>query len=125
MRSLTPSFCYRFYGDHALGGERRTVAAMRVWWERVFGLLPGVRFKPREVMLAGWPWATPPDGTAYDFNQFVETRWGRITEVRTLEDTQKPDRALRRKAAAGIREAEADPIADGRAAGETYPGGSS
>ncbi len=125
VRSLAPGFTYRFYGDHALGGERRTLAAMQAWWRRVFRLLPGARFEPREVLVAGWPWstrvatdvivrATLPDGTPYEnaFNQFVRLRWGRVTEVRTLEDTQKLERALRDLAAKGIREAEAPPILD-------------
>ena len=126
VRSLAPTFTYRFYGDHALGGERSTLAGMQAWWRRVFRLLPGARFEPREVLVAEWPWstrvatdvivrATLPDGTPYEnvFNQFVRLRWGRVTEVRTLEDTQKLARALRDLAAMGIREAEAPPILDG------------
>lgn len=58
LRSLAPAFVYRFYGDHALGGEWRTLAAVRAWWGRLFRLLPGARFEPRYVLVAGWPWST-------------------------------------------------------------------
>lgn len=125
IRALAPRFTYRFYGDHALGGERTTVAAMRAWWGRVFRLLPGASFEPRDVLVAGWPWstrvatdvivrATLADGTHYEnvINQFVRLRWGRVTEVRTLEDTQKLAQALQGLAAAGIEEASADQISD-------------
>lgn len=134
VRSLAPRFTYRFYGDHALGGERTTHAAMRAWWGRVFRLMPGLRFEPRDVLVAGWPWSTRvatdvtvcvtlPDGTRYEnvVNQFVHLRWGRVTEVRTLEDTQKLARALRVLAASGIEEAVAAPITDGSVAEDVRP----
>jgi ketosteroid isomerase-like protein len=127
--SLAPRFTYRFYGDHALGGERTTRAAMRAWWGRVFRLLPGLRFEPRDVLVAGWPWSTRvaadvvvhvtlPDGTGYEnvVNQFVKLSWGRVIEVRTLEDTQKLARALGGLAADGVEEAAAEPITDESAA---------
>lgn len=125
VRSLASRFTYTFYGDHALGGERTTLAAMRAWWGRVFRLLPGLRFETRDVLVAGWPWATRvatdvvvhvtlPDGTRYEnvVNQFVKLRWGRVTEVRTLEDTQRLARALEGLAASGYSEAVAAPITD-------------
>lgn len=139
LHSLAPSFTYRFYGDHALGGERHTKEAMRVWWRRVFRLLPDARFETREVLVAGWPWdtrvatdmvirATLPDGTRYEnvFAQFVRLRWGRITEVRTLEDTQKLERMLLGLAASGVEEATDVPVVDNEPAASrigTYHGG--
>lgn len=123
--SLAPRFTYRFYGDHALGGERHTREAMQDWWQRVFRLLPGARFEARDILVAGWPWATRvatdvvvratlPDGTPYEnvLNQFLRLRWGRIIEVRTLEDTQKLERMLREQAASGVEEAMSVPITD-------------
>ncbi|GIE34573.1 hypothetical protein Ait01nite_076180 [Actinoplanes italicus] len=129
LASLAPEFRYRFYGSHALSGERRTVAAMRLWWERVFRLLPEARFRVEEVIVAGGPWFTRiatvahvsgplPDGTRYDntVHQILHMRWGRITEVRTLEDTVTLQRALDVVAAAGNVEAHAAPITDEAAA---------
>jgi hypothetical protein len=39
-------------------------------------------------------------------------KWGRVTEIRTLEDTEVLQRALDRLAAAGYEEARAAPITD-------------
>ena len=124
--SLAPHFTYLFYGDHALGGKRTTHAAMRAWWGRLFRLMPDIRFEPLDVLVVGWPWSTRvatevkarvtlPDGTRYEniVHQFVRLRWGRVTEIRTLEDTQKLAHALRALAARGVEEAMAAPITDG------------
>ncbi|MER7251507.1 nuclear transport factor 2 family protein [Kribbella sp. NPDC000426] len=123
VAGMAPSFTYRFYGDHALGGERRTHDALRSWWERCFRLLPDTRFEVRDVLVNGWPWNTRVatavtvhvgvvDGSAYEnvVHQFLRIRWGKITEVRTLEDTAVLERTLDRLAAAGYAEAHAAQI---------------
>ncbi len=46
LQTLGPTFSYRFYGDHALAGERHTVEAIRLWWQRVLRLLPGAESSP-------------------------------------------------------------------------------
>ena len=120
---MAPTFTYRFYGDHALGGERRTVDALRRWWERTDRLIPGARFHVEDVVVAGPPWATTistrvsirghlANGEPYQnvFMQMMRMRWARITEVHTLEDTAVLADALDRLAADGIEEAGADPI---------------
>jgi ketosteroid isomerase-like protein len=125
VRGMAPEFTYRFYGDHALSGERHTREALRRWWERIFRLLPHPTFDVRDVVVAGWPWATTvatavivsadlPDGSRYEnvVHQFVRMRWGKVTEVRTLEDTVVLQRALDVVAAAGNAEAHAAPITD-------------
>jgi ketosteroid isomerase-like protein len=125
VASMAPDFTYRFYGEHALSGERHTHAALRAWWQRVFRILPNPTFTVDEVIVAGWPWSTRlatavrvsyslPDGSPCQnvFHQFLRMRWGRITEVRTLEDTVVLQRALDACAAAGIGEAHAEPITD-------------
>ena len=128
LASLAPTFRYRFYGDHALGGERHTVEAVRLWWERIFRMLPAPTFEVREVLVTGWPWDTRvatsvrvsaplPGGAQYDnvVNQFIRMRWGRVTSVETLEDTQNLVRTLDHMAAHGHPEAHAAPITDGDA----------
>jgi ketosteroid isomerase-like protein len=125
IAGMAPTFTYRFYGDHALSGERHTTDALRRWWQRAERLLPGTKFRVEDVLVAGWPWATRiatrvhvvaglPDGSRYDnvVMQFMEMRWGKITHVRTLEDTAVLERALDRLAAAGVEEAHAPPITD-------------
>jgi ketosteroid isomerase-like protein len=125
ISGMAPTFSYRFYGDHALGGERHTATALRLWWQRIYGLMPGLVFHVDDVLVAGWPWATRiavrisvevglPDGSRYQnvVMQFVGMRWGKITEIRTLEDTLRLSQALDRLATAGIAEAHARPITD-------------
>jgi len=123
VAGMAPSFTYRFYGDHALSGERRTHEALRRWWERCFRLLPDTGFDVQDVLVSGWPWNTRVgtavtvhvgvvDGTRYAniVHQFLRIRWGKITEVRTLEDTAVLEKTLDRLAAAGYAEAHAEPI---------------
>jgi ketosteroid isomerase-like protein len=125
VAGMAPSFSYRFYGEHALGGERHTAEAMRLWWQRIFRLMPGIGFQVDDVLVAGWPWATRiatrlsidvglADGSRYQnvVMQFIAMRWGKITEIRTLEDTALLGAALHRLADQGVTEAVARPITD-------------
>ena len=125
VAGMAPAFTYRFYGDHALSGERHTHDALRRWWERCFRLLPNTRFEVQDIVVAGWPWNTRVatavtvhvgvvDGSRYEnvVHQFLRLRWGKITEVRTLEDTAVLEKTLDRLAAAGYAEAHASPITD-------------
>jgi ketosteroid isomerase-like protein len=125
VAGMAPAFTYRFYGDHALSGERHTHDALRLWWERCFRLLPDTRFDVDDILVAGWPWNTRVatavtvnvgvvDGSRYQnvVHQFLRIRWGKITEVRTLEDTAVLEKTLDRLAAAGYTEAHAAPITD-------------
>ncbi|MFV0375250.1 nuclear transport factor 2 family protein [Microbacterium sp.] len=123
--ALAPAFEYRFHGEHALGGRRTTVAAMNRWWQRIFRLLPGVRFDIREVLVDGSPWRTRvavraevagelPGGALYRNTvfQFLTLAWGRVTSVETLEDLQVLEAALHAVGDAGNAEALADPETD-------------
>lgn len=124
LDQFAATFAYRFVGDHALGGTRRTRAAMQEWFARLFRLFPEARFTVEDVLVRGWPWATRAvvlvaldakmGGMAYrnEVVQTVDLRWGRIVSVRTLEDTQKLARALETLSARGVAEAAAAPIID-------------
>lgn len=121
---FAPSFTHSFAGDHALGGERSSRAAQRAWFERLFRLLPGVELRVEDVLVGGWPWRTravalirvraTPGGHPYENEvaQTIDLRWGRITRIHNLEDTQKLAAALERLGAAGVDEARAAPITD-------------
>ncbi|GAA2301153.1 hypothetical protein GCM10010234_50040 [Streptomyces hawaiiensis] len=126
--TLAPEFTYVFHGEHALSGERHTVESMSLWWQRVFRLIPDAEFEPQEIIVSGGPWLTKvatrvriggplPDGSRYDnvMTQFMYLKWGRITEIHTLEDTVVLQRALDRIAASGNAEAHAQPITDATA----------
>jgi ketosteroid isomerase-like protein len=125
IAGMAPEFSYRFYGEHALSGERHTIEALRHWWQRSQRLLLNATFDVEEVIVAGGPWATRiatrvrvqaplPDGSTYDnvFMQNMHMRWVRITEIHTLEDNVALQRALDRIAASGIPEAHDEPITD-------------
>jgi len=125
LKAMAPRFSYRFYGDSALSGERHTIEAVRLWWQRTSRLMPGVAFDVLDIVVSGSPWNTSiataiavharlADGSPYEnvFNQFMHMRWGRVTEIRTLENTEVLQRAMDRLAAAGYAEARAAPITD-------------
>ncbi|RLU84918.1 polyketide cyclase [Streptomyces griseocarneus] len=122
---MAPEFTYVFYGDHALAGTRNSHETLRLWWQRIFRIMPDPEFRVRDVVVAGWPWnttvatsvevrATLPDGSRYEnvMHQFLRMRWARIHEIRTLEETGALLRALDACAAAGIAEAHAAPLTD-------------
>jgi hypothetical protein len=77
----------------------------------------------RDVLVAGWPWRTRvvvvvvvslPSEPAYRnlVIQRLVLRWGRITRVANLEDTQRLANLLTRRAAEGNVEATSTPITD-------------
>mgnify|MGYP003596327543 CR=1 FL=1 len=125
LESLAPGFRYRFEGDSPIGGERTQAASMRQWWARMYRLFPGFSFAVRDVVVSGPPWRMRiytqldfrkplPDGTPYTnvVLQRMEMRWGRVTDILTLEDTQRCARFLDWQAARGVEEARAAPITD-------------
>jgi ketosteroid isomerase-like protein len=122
--SLGPTFTYRFVGDSALSGERSTVDAMRLWWDRVFLLCPGAQFTVHDVVVNGPPWHTTVmvhasiaadlrTGERYtnELMQLMRLRLGKISEITTIEDTQHLSLTLARLADIEATAA-ADPILD-------------
>jgi ketosteroid isomerase-like protein len=58
LQAFAPRFEHSFLGDHALGGSRQTLAATRRWYERLYRLLPDIRFELRSIAVSGGPWNT-------------------------------------------------------------------
>jgi ketosteroid isomerase-like protein len=122
LEQFAPAFTHDFVGEHALGGERSSREAQGAWFERLFRLLPGVEFTVEDVLVRGWPWRTRAvalirvratvAGRRYENEvaQTIDLRWGRITRIHNLEDTQKLAAALERLAESGLDEALAPPI---------------
>ncbi len=127
--NLAPTFRYRFVGDTPLGGTRTTHVAMRRWFERLYRLFPDSKFAVQDIVVEGPPWATTimtyvkiagtvPGAAAQpapyenEFMQHMKLRWGRITSVLTLEDTQRFSNILSALASSGISDATAPPISD-------------
>jgi ketosteroid isomerase-like protein len=58
LRAFAGQFEHSLLGDHALGGSRRTLAATRRWYERLYRLLPDIHFDLRRIWVSGAPWKT-------------------------------------------------------------------
>ncbi len=125
LAGLAPQFSYRFEGDAPIAGLRTTRASMQLWWARLYRLFPCFQFVIREVAVLGPPWRTrihvvmdfvvphAPDGPYKNIvMQFMHMRWGKVTMIHTLEDTQRCGRYLAWRAAGGMAEALAAPITD-------------
>ncbi len=129
LQTFAPKFIYRFVGDTPLGGTRKTIASMEKWWARILILFPGAQLLPQEIVVEGPPWSTrvmthmifraslpTHDGGSRsyenEFMQLMQLKWGRITSVITIEDTQRFVNSLRALEEAGIPEATAAPIND-------------
>jgi ketosteroid isomerase-like protein len=105
---FAPDATLQFYGDHALGGERRGRAAIAGWFERLHELFPVLHVTPLAAVVNGTPWNTTvatrfsvtaslPGGEPYrnEGMQYLRIAWARIVEDRIYEDTDRLKDALR------------------------------
>ena len=122
---MAPAVHHVFAGDHALGGERHSIEAVRAWFERLFRLFPSLEFSIHRMTSHGVPWniwvavewsakATPAAGDAYVNRgaHWINLRKGRVVYFHAYEDSQAVALACDRMAALGIAEAAAPPITD-------------
>ncbi|MDP3897269.1 MAG: nuclear transport factor 2 family protein, partial [Mesorhizobium sp.] len=59
LAAFASRFEHRFLGeDHALGGSRHSLAQTRAWYQRLYRLLPDIRFELHEIAVSGPPWNT-------------------------------------------------------------------
>jgi ketosteroid isomerase-like protein len=126
LRAFASRFEHSLLGeDHALGGSRRTLAATRRWYERLYRLLPDIRFEVRRVSVSGGPWNTlvlaeweetnsGTDGvrTSNRGMHVLHLRWGRATRLAICPDMIGLKATLDRMAITGNAEAHAAPIVD-------------
>ena len=125
LQLFAREFEHSFLGDHALGGSRRTLSATRQWYERLYRLLPDIRFDLGRTTVSGGPWNTivaiewdetnsGTDGVrTYNHGLHVmHLRWGRATRLLICPDTIGLKATLDRLADAGNAEALATPIVD-------------
>jgi ketosteroid isomerase-like protein len=128
--ALASSFVYRFVGDTPLGGTRTKTSSMKLWFERIYRLVPDAKLHPQMIVVEGPPWNTrimtyvkfngtlPPvgqqPGMRYENEvmQLLSLKWGRIHSVLTIEDTLRFARILPLLTKAGVAEATALPISD-------------
>ena len=125
LSGFAPKFQHCFLGDSALGGARTTLDSTRRWYQRLFRLLPDIRFELRKISVSGGPWNTlaliewdetnsGTDGVR-THNRGVHVarlKWGRMTQLVICPDTVGLRETLDRLAAAGASEAHAAPITD-------------
>lgn len=125
VAGLAENVDHVFPGDHPLGGERHSKAAVLSWFERLGRLFPGHSFEVHRVIARGWPWdlkiavqwtahLRPRIGDPYDNDgaHWIRVRWGKVTYFHAYLDTQRIAKACDRMAEAGIEEATAPPILD-------------
>ena len=116
-------FEHHFIGHHALGGTRTSLEKTRQWYERLYRLLPDIRFELRAMRIAGPPWNTLVSVDWLESNSGtdgVRTQtagvhvarlvWGRMTYLGIYPDTVGLENTLQRLARAGNAEALAEKI---------------
>jgi len=122
-KQLSPGASHFFVGTHALSGTRRTPDAIFRWYQRLLRLLPDIHFDVDDIQVQGGPWATlavihwresnsGTDGvrTTNAGANVVRIVWGQVVSVHIYTDTQVLIGTLNRLAAAGVVEAQAEPI---------------
>ncbi len=125
LAGFASRFTHSFIGDSAMGGARHTLAATKIWYERLYRLLPGIKFAIHEIKVSGPPWNTlaivewresnnGADGvrTENPGYHMVRLAWGKMTWLAICPDTAGLKATLTRLAAAGFSEANAPPIVD-------------
>jgi ketosteroid isomerase-like protein len=125
LRAFAPTFEHRLIGETALGGTRRTLTSTRRWYERLYRLLPDIKFDLRRIAVSGAPWNTivivewnetnsGTDGvrTYATGAHVLHLRWGRATKLLICPDTTALKATLERLGRAGNLEALAPPIED-------------
>ena len=121
LQDCVPDVRHRFYGSHALSGERHDREAVRRWFERLGRL--GLTLTVQDVWVKGLPhdttiilrWTakdTLINGSPYSNYgvHVLKMRWFKIVDIDAYEDSQAVAENLKLQAAHGIREAAEPPI---------------
>jgi len=121
--NLAPDIEHVFAGDSAIGGARRGPAAFVRWLERVYRLLPDLKFEVQDVIVSGGPfntrvavhWQSRANSVAgypyaNDGVHLIRMSKGRITHIRVFTDTEVIARTMAAVAEMGIEEASALPL---------------
>lgn len=125
LKQFHPQVHFHFEGQHALGCELHGIENVRLWFQRVLRIFPGLQFTLQQIIVSGWPWdtsvvnrirvnATLNNGRPYENSlvQILRLRWGRVVDDYVLENTQLLVAALAEQAQAGLDEANAAPLRD-------------
>jgi ketosteroid isomerase-like protein len=125
LKGISPSITHEFSGSHALGGTRHSIEAMRQWFQRLYYLVPKMRFTVKTVTVSGFPWnmtiavewteeSISIDGSHYTNAgmNVIRMHWGKVVHLHVYEDTQAVEAMFARLSAQGFTEAAASPIVD-------------
>lgn len=125
LNAFARRFEHRFLGDSALGGSRGSLPATRLWYARLYRLLPDIHFDLGTITVAGAPWNTLVSVDWVESNSgtdgvrttnrgihVMHLRWGRAVRLTICPDTVGLAATLDRLAAYGMVEAKAPPITD-------------
>ena len=125
LEGLARRFEHFFLGNHALGGTRTTIEQTRLWYERLYRLLPHISFEVRAIRIAGPPWNTLVTVDWLESNSgtdgvrtftpgvhVVRLAWGKMTYIGIYPDTVGLASTLARLSRAGVAEATAPKIED-------------
>jgi ketosteroid isomerase-like protein len=123
LEGVAPDVHHFFPGDNAIGGERHSKDAMRRWFERLYRLIPDLKFEVRSIAVKGPPWdmmvavewadhGHALDGVPYENEgaHWIRLQRGKATYIHAYLDTEKVTAICDRLAAAGVEEASAEPI---------------
>lgn len=123
LKDCSANIHHRFYGSHALSGERHDLEAVRRWFERLGRLGPGLTLTVHDVWVKGLPYDTTiimrwsakdtlVDGSPYSNYgvNILKMRWFTIVDIDAYEDSQAVAENLELQAAHGVREAADPPI---------------
>ena len=122
-KSMALNVKHSFAGDHAMGGVRHDVAAVKAWLERLARVTPNLFITVTNIQVKGLPnntlamvrWtatATMENGDPY-LNKgvhFITLKWGKVTELDVYEDTLVVYNGLEKQYQSGILEAKAPQI---------------
>jgi len=124
VKAVSSHVQHRVSGSHALGGERHSKEALRIWFERLGRVLSTLHINVNNIWVNGWPWNTTVfvqwDGTATLLNgnssyvnrglHVFTLRWGKVYALEEFQDSQAAACGLAAQAASGLEEAAAKQI---------------
>lgn len=134
---------HNFPSGGALGGERSTRDDVTAWLDRLYRVLPGLKFHVQAIAVDGWPWnttvgvewtntATLLDGSPYTNTgaHILRIRWGKIVFFTPTSTTSppsttpcRPTASLGRHPSRGVRRASARPTRPRPGAAQGWPDG--
>ncbi len=124
LEMMAKNLRHTYLGTHPGAGTRRSVDGVRLWFERVYRLFPGLRHDVKEILVRGGPWNTVvavqwvghvkspkvEEPLEYEGVHVVRFRWGRVTEIIAYPESGKLEAYCKRLAEEGVEEADAAPI---------------